>query len=163
MNKMSYFFLSFLVAIMAVEYSIVQSFQNNPKTAKNTTAEVEHYDDSENLAEAKMKNSSSTIIINGKQYTGGSVVITGSGNIVINGKTVNTVVGDIVMTINGDVDVIETTAGNVKAKNVGSIKSTSGDINCENITGDVKTVSGNVRADSISGGVSTISGAIGYR
>ena len=122
----------------------------------------------------------SSIIINGKSYIGSQVNVNGN-KITINGtdvtpdtKIVNiTIEGDVdeihadyceKIIVNGNVKNVSTTSGDIECKDVtGDIKGTSGDIQCGNIGGSVQTISGDVKAENISGNVKTLSGDIKYR
>ena len=122
----------------------------------------------------------SSIIINGKSYIGGSVSVS-KNKITIDGtdvtpdtKVVNiTVNGDVdkvsadyceKIIVNGNVNSVTTTSGDIECKDVsGHIKVTSGDIECSNVGGSIQTVSGDVKAENVSGNVTTLSGDIKYR
>ncbi len=105
-----------------------------------------------------MKNGS--VIIDGKSFTGSNICINGN-KVIIDGVTQDgELVGDINITVNGDVESLENTSGLVTAKNVGSVKTVSGSVNCSDVSGDVRTVSGSVRANKITGKVSTVSGSV---
>lgn len=69
-------------------------------------------------------------------------------------------VGDITVTVHGDVDVLESTNGNVKANNVGSVRTTNGEVSCDDVAGDVNTTNGDVTARKILGKVTTVNGDI---
>lgn len=121
----------------------------------------------------------SQIIINGKSYIGSSISIN-NNRISINGTQINedskviniTVEGDINLldvdycakiVVNGSVTKLKTTSGDVECGNVTqSVETTSGDIECGDIGGDVNTTSGDVKAKNINGNVKTLSGDIKY-
>ena len=122
----------------------------------------------------------SSIIINGKSYIGGSVSVS-KNKITIDGTDVTPDTKVVNITVNGDVDKVSadycekiivngnantltTTSGDIECKDVtGDIKVTSGDIECGNVGGSIQTVSGDVKAENVSGKVTTLSGDIKYR
>jgi hypothetical protein len=104
--------------------------------------------------------SGSSITIDGKDFKGSNIRIT-NGEVIVDGVTQEgELVGDINVTVNGDVAELTNTNGYVTAKNVGSIKTTNGNVTCEDVTGDVKTTNGDVRAKVIHGKVNTVNGDI---
>lgn len=121
-----------------------------------------------------------TITINGQNYVGNNVTVNGN-KVIIDGKDVTPETKEINITVNGDIEKIDvdyckeirvatgnvgtirTTSGNVFCNNVyENIMTTSGDIKCNVITGDVETLSGDVSAGVISGTVETLSGDVKY-
>jgi len=97
------------------------------------------------------------VVVNGKEYAGKTVEL----KIVVDGEDVGICVDkEINIEVHGDVDEIHTASGDVKANNVGKVKTVSGDVHCDDVSGDVTTVSGDVKANSIHGKVKTISGDI---
>lgn len=103
---------------------------------------------------------SGKIVIDGKEFVGSNIQISGNKVIIDSVTQDGELVGDINITINGDVKSIENTSGVVSASNVGSVKTVSGDVYCADVSGDVKTVSGDVKATKIIGKVNTVSGDI---
>ena len=103
------------------------------------------------------------ISINGQDYVGNNVQINGD-KIIIDGVVQNegkSLVGQVNITIHGNVDSVTTTTGQVSADTIGSVNTTSGDINCLNIRGNVNSVSGDVECSgAIGGSIRTISGDI---
>jgi DUF4097 and DUF4098 domain-containing protein YvlB len=121
------------------------------------------------------------ISINGKQYSGKSVVIR-DGRVIIDGK--ESLSNDKVINIHiegnvekidvdacehiivdGNVGEITTTSGDIQAKQVsGSIKTTSGDVTIEGpCGGSINTVSGDIKTESVAGNIKTVSGDVDYR
>ena len=105
-----------------------------------------------------MKNGKCTI--DGKSFSGNNVQISGNKVIVDGVSQDGELVGDITVTVEGDVEVLESTNGNVRCNNVGSVKTTNGKVTCDDIAGDVKTTNGDVVAKTILGKVSTVNGDI---
>ena len=99
-------------------------------------------------------------VIDGKSFTGNNISINGN-KVIVDGVTQDgELVGDITVTVHGDVEALENTNGNVKANNVGSVKTTNGKVTCVDVAGDVKTTNGDVNAKSILGKVTTVNGDI---
>ena len=101
------------------------------------------------------------VIIDGKDVTPDvkEITITVTGN-------VNSINVDFAKEVHvkGTVGDIKTSSGNVWCDNVtGNIHTTSGDIKCEDIGGNVQTKSGDVYSLLISGNVKTISGDIKHK
>lgn len=109
--------------------------------------------------------SNNKVSINGKTYIGNNVTMKGN-KIYVDGveqhkdeKVINIIInGDLNLTnLEGVIISNITVKGNV----IGSIKTTSGDINCISVNGSVVTVSGDVKVlGDILGSVSTVSGDI---
>jgi DUF4097 and DUF4098 domain-containing protein YvlB len=59
--------------------------------------------------------------------------------------------GDV--TVHGNVYRLETVTGAVIAHNVGNVRTESGNLRCDTVSGSVRTVSGKVACDAIGGGV----------
>jgi hypothetical protein len=126
---------------------------------------------------------SSTVTINGITYksTNGSICVSGD-KIIIDGKVVTpgleieskiiniNIEGNVEMididycqkiSVNGNVKTVRTTNGNVECKDVtGNIQTTNGDVECGTVGGDIQTMSGDVKCGPISGSVKTMSGDI---
>ena len=106
-----------------------------------------------------MKNGKCTI--DGKVFTGSNISINGN-KVIVDGVTqVGELVGDINITVDGNVESITNTNGTVRALNVGSVKTTNGDVNCDDVSGDVSTTNGDVTAKKILGKVTSVNGDIG--
>lgn len=105
----------------------------------------------------------SQIIINGVDVTPNDKVINISveGNLdVLDVSVANQI------NINGDVNSLTSVSGDVNVTGIvkGSLRTTSGDIECGNIGGDVNSTSGNIDVSgTIGGSVKTISGDVKYR
>jgi len=120
------------------------------------------------------------ININGKSFVGRNIVMSGN-KIIIDGVDVTpdsknieiTVNGNLdslkvdmcdKITVNGNVNELSTTSGDVDCKDVtGDVKTLSGDIECGNVGGSVQTTSGDIKAENITGSAKTLSGDIKYR
>jgi len=102
-------------------------------------------------------------VIDGREFTGNRISINGNKVIVDGVVQDGELVGNISVVIHGDVEKIEVVSGTVKANSVTSIKTTSGDIDCGDVTGSVMTVSGDIDCGNVGGNVSTVSGDIIHR
>jgi len=122
------------------------------------------------------------IINNGKVVSGRNISIT-NGKITVDGKRIDVDENDKVINISvqGDVEsinvdacekveitgnakTVKTTSGDVLCQDVqGNVTTTSGDIDCNDVAGSVNTVSGDVIANGINGPVKTVSGDIHKR
>jgi len=108
----------------------------------------------------------STIRINNKVYEGNNVAIS-NNKVYIDGKlqeqssderNISIVVEGNLAELKADVcDKIE-----IKGS-VGSVRTTSGDVDCGNVSGGVQTMSGDVMCDDVTGGISTMSGDVKCR
>ena len=99
-------------------------------------------------------------VIDGKSFSGSNIQINGN-KVIVDGVTQEgELVGDINVTVHGDVEMLENTNGNVKANNIGSVKTTNGKVTGDEISGDVTTVNGDVTARKILGKVTTVNGDI---
>lgn len=108
----------------------------------------------------KMK--SGRFVIDGREFSGSNVSIS-NGKVTIDGVVQEgSLTGDINVTVFGDVEVLHNQCGNIDARNVGSAKTGSGDINCGDVSGSVSTGSGDVRCGNVSGNIKTGSGDV-YR
>lgn len=108
---------------------------------------------------------SGTITINGKTYTGNNVIVNNgvNGSIILDGN--NIVVGDateINIQVTGNINSLNVTSCHTCIVNgsVGTVESTSGDVQVGDVSGNVTTVSGDVHAHRIEGDVSSVSGDI---
>ena len=105
----------------------------------------------------------STIRINNKSFSGNNIVVS-NNKVYIDGKlqeqdgnerNISIVVEGNISTLQVDVcDKIE-----IKGE-VGSVKTSSGDVDCGNVKGRVHTMSGDVMCDDVYGGISTMSGDV---
>jgi hypothetical protein len=87
---------------------------------------------------------SGRVVIDGKEFKGSNISISGN-RVVVDGVTQDgELVGDINITVHGDVELLESGSGNVKAENVGSINTGSGDVECYTVGGSIRTGSGDV-------------------
>lgn len=109
-------------------------------------------------------------MINGKWYDGNGCEID-MNNLegMKEAKTINiTIEGNVdrldvdncsSIVINGDCKKVKTTSGDIRCNDIdGDAESVSGDIECEVIHGDAKTVNGNIRSAEIRGKASTTAG-----
>lgn len=121
-----------------------------------------------------------SMIINNNVQVGRSIVIS-NGKIIIDGKDVTPEGKTINISIEGDVDNISvdmcnkfevkgnvnsivSTSGDIECGDVtGNIECTSGDIECNNVGGNVETTSGDVKCGNVGGNVKTMSGDIKHR
>ncbi len=123
----------------------------------------------------------SSITINGKSYVGKSVTIV-NGKVIVNGNEVTpedsktitiNVEGDIdelnvdaceKITVKGNVKNIQTSSGDIDCGNVtGGIQTSSGDIECGDVGGSIQTSSGDVKCGTVGGNVRTNSGDIKHK
>ncbi len=120
------------------------------------------------------------IFVNDTMYQGTSIVVT-NGKVKINGvdvtpdsKTINIKVdGNIEtlqvdycekVTVNGNIGSVKTASGDIECQDVAeNVTTVSGDITCGNVGGNVTSTSGDVDAKEIKGSVKTISGDISKR
>jgi hypothetical protein len=109
----------------------------------------------------------STIKINNRSISGdfsGRSVSVINNKIYVDGKLVPQ--GDdernITISIEGNVEELQVDmCDKLEIKgNVGSVKTTSGDVDCGSVSGSVRTMSGDVDCGDIAGSVSTMSGAV---
>lgn len=109
----------------------------------------------------RMKNSSNSVTIDGRAFTGRSINITGDKVIVDGVEQSGSLVGPIHIEIKGDVESLVTSSGSVDVSgSCGSVSTASGDVACGNVSGSVSTMSGDVTCPAIGGNVSTMSGDI---
>jgi len=99
-------------------------------------------------------------VIDGKLFSGSNIRINGN-KVTVDGVVQDgELVGDITVTVHGDVEALENINGNVKANNVGSVRTINGKVTCDDVAGDVKTTNGDVTARKILGKVTTVHGDI---
>lgn len=109
----------------------------------------------------KISMKSGSVVIDGREFTGKSISITGDKVFVDGVQQSGSLVGDVFITVNGDVESIDNTSGTVEIKgSAGNVKTVSGSVKCNDVTGNIQTVSGSVSANKILGQVNTISGNI---
>lgn len=109
----------------------------------------------------RMKNSSNSVTIDGRTFTGRSINIKGDKVIVDGVEQSGSLVGPIHIDIKGDVESLQATSGSIDILgSCGSVSTTSGDIHCGPVAGSVTTMSGDVTCSIIGGSVSTMSGDI---
>jgi hypothetical protein len=109
-----------------------------------------------------MRGRSSRVTIDGMDFVGSSISISGDGTVTVDGVAQkNKLVGPVSVTVAGNCDYVETGSGRVEVSGlVGSVKTMSGDVRCGDISGSVSTMSGDITATSIAGGASSMSGDI---
>ena len=101
-----------------------------------------------------------TVTIDGKVFNGSNISISNNKVIIDGVAQEGELVGDVNVVVHGDVQSLSNNCGKVEAKNVGNLKTVSGDVNCGNISGGVQTVSGDVNCGDIKGSVKTVSGDV---
>ncbi len=99
--------------------------------------------------------------INGVNYVGKNVSISGNKIIIDGVEQKQTLAGPITVTVAGNVDRIETGSGDIYCDDTGDITTASGDVRCGTVVGDINTVSGDVDCEDVGGSVSTVTGDIG--
>lgn len=120
----------------------------------------------------------SVITINGVTYSGGNSIVAIGNKVMIDGKDVTpdskviniTVEGNInevsadycqKIIVNGTATNVRTSSGDVECKDVtGSITTMSGDVEAENVGGSITTMSGDVKCGTVAGSVRTTTGDI---
>ncbi len=98
-----------------------------------------------------------TIISSGR----GNVVIS-NGRVVVDGKDVTPDAKQINIEVHGDLQAINADACDQihVTGSVGEVRTTSGDIQCGDVSGSVQCMSGDVSCGRVAGSVSTMSGDI---
>lgn len=117
------------------------------------------------------------ITINGKSYLGNSITIN-KNKVIVDGVDVTPDSKQIYINVENDIDKLDvdycekinvagsvnsirTTSGNVECGDVtGDIQTTSGDVECGDVGGSIQTVSGDVKCEIVHGSVKTVSGNI---
>lgn len=106
---------------------------------------------------------SSTILINGKSFTGKNIQII-NNNVTIDGKTVTTDDKVIIIRVMGDLESLQCDNANeiiIEGNVLKDVKTTNGDVNIEDgVGGNVTTTNGDVFCGYISGNVQTKNGDI---
>jgi hypothetical protein len=102
-----------------------------------------------------------TITINSNLFSGDNISVV-NGKVFIDGNDVTLDAREIHISVQGDVQSIDVGTCNdfEVIGNVGKVRTGSGDLKCDNITGGVQTGSGGVECDSINGDVQTGSGDV---
>jgi hypothetical protein len=101
--------------------------------------------------------------IDGKGFIGNSIQISGD-KVIVDGKVQEgSLTGVVNVEVYGDVSFLENESGDVRARNVGSINTGSGDIKCADVSGSIRTGSGDVECGNVSGSVRTGSGDLNHR
>lgn len=109
----------------------------------------------------KIKTSVSSVTIDGRTFSGGSISIVGDKVVVDGVEQEGHLVGPVSIVINGNAESVETESGTVEVSgSAGRVKTISGDVKCGAVNGDVGTMSGDVTCGPISGSVKTMSGDI---
>lgn len=85
-----------------------------------------------------------------------------NGRVIVDGKDVTPEAKNITIAVEGNIDSLSVDECNSLdiIGSVGSVKTMSGDVHCDDITGSVTTMSGDVRCGNIGGNVSTLSGDV---
>ena len=108
-----------------------------------------------------------SISINGVTISGSRSVVIRNGQVIVDGKDVTPEdAKEISITVNGNVDKLEADACQTISVtgDVNKVKTLSGDVNVGgDVKGSVRTLSGDVDCDSIAGSVQTLSGSIKHR
>lgn len=101
------------------------------------------------------------ISINGVNISGSNITIT-KNRVIVDGIDVTPDSKNINITVNGDIENIEAdTVNNIVVNgNAGSIKTSSGDVECGDVSGYIKTSSGDVECGNVSGSIETSSGDV---
>lgn len=109
-----------------------------------------------------LKNLMGTITINGKTYTGNSIIIS-NNEVYIDGERADSEGKQINISVQGDIEKLHVDACSLikVAGDVGIASSVSGDIDIQgNVSGNASTTSGDIEAHTIHGGASSVSGDI---
>lgn len=113
----------------------------------------------------KILDKMSQIIINGKNYSGNSIIISGN-KVVVNGVDVTPDSKQINIKVEGNISELKVDSCDKidVIGDVSNIKSQSGDIKITgNVNGSVNTMSGDVDCGAIGGSVNTMSGDITHK
>lgn len=106
---------------------------------------------------------SGTVVVNGQVFHGSSVSVV-NGRVFVDGKeaTGTTPSPKINIVVNGDINTLRVDCcDSVQVTgSVGSLATTSGDIECGAVTGDVTSVSGDVTCGPVQGNIKTVSGNV---
>tara|TARA_X000000950_G_C13724332_1_gene581557 strand:- start:48 stop:389 length:342 start_codon:yes stop_codon:yes gene_type:complete len=105
-------------------------------------------------------NGSGKVVIDGREFNGRNVQISGN-KVIVDGVTQDgELVGNINVTVHGDVESLSNGSGKVTARNVGNIKTGSGGVECGNVSGNITTGSGDVDCEDVGGNIRTGSGDV---
>lgn len=105
----------------------------------------------------------SRVVVNGKSYTGRSVVVRDE-KVIIDGveQTSQSIGHHVTVEIHGDCNTVENAAGNITIH--GDVKKNastdSGDLTCGNVGGSAISMSGDIECGDVRGGVQTMSGDV---
>lgn len=124
----------------------------------NRTVSLTNYGDDMNI----QMGSSGTVTINGQSFSGSNISIV-NGKVVVDGKTQDMElkgIGPITVQVDGDVNQVKTGSGSVYAKNVHTIQTGSGDVECGSVGGNITTGSGDVACQDVAGSIKTGSGDV---
>jgi hypothetical protein len=99
--------------------------------------------------------------INGKSFSGRSIVVT-NNKVIIDGVDVTPDSKHIDIVVDGNIDKLDIDmCDNLMVKgNVGTLASTSADVECGDVTGSVNTVSGDIECGNVGGSITTTSGDV---
>ena len=112
------------------------------------------------MTSINMKGSGS-IVIDGREFTGGNITISGNKVVVDGVEQAGELVGDIKIDVHGDVASMNAGSGDVTISgSCGPVSTMSGDVHCGDVNGNIKTMSGDVTCGAVIGSVSTMSGHI---
>lgn len=117
--------------------------------------------------------------INNVSFNGSENILIKNGVVFVDGKDVSdkvkglniSIVGNVEkvevnycekISITGDVKDVNTQSGDIDVKGQvkGSVKTQSGDVECEDVAGNVSTMAGDIECGNVKGNVSTMSGDI---
>lgn len=104
----------------------------------------------------------STIVINGKPYSGNNIVVT-NGKVTIDGKDETPETKEINISVEGNIEKLKVDSCNVVSVTgaVTSVSTVSGKVKITgNVSGGVQTVSGNVDCGDVGGPINSVSGNI---
>lgn len=104
------------------------------------------------------------VTLNGNVYTGRQIVVN-NGKILVDGLDVTPDHKIINISVVGDIDKVSVdVCEKVDIEGaVGSVKTMSGDVNCQAVSGSISTMSGDVDCDTVGGSISTMSGDVKHR
>ncbi|NWA11922.1 hypothetical protein [Pseudomonas gingeri] len=109
----------------------------------------------------KISMGNGSVSIDGRTFSGRSVVINGDQVVVDGVVQEGALVGPISVVVTGDAESIEMGSGSVDVTgSVGRVKTISGNVRCGEVSGDVGTISGDFTCPAIAGNVKTTSGDI---
>jgi hypothetical protein len=103
-----------------------------------------------------------SITINGTTVSGTNIVIR-NGTVLVDGISIEVGTQKIInIEVNGNLTTVDcdTCQSLTVTGDVGSVRTVSGDVDCNDVKQNVETVSGDVKARNITGSVKTVSGDI---